>query len=40
MVTDVLGFRRRNFEYFKTFMGCSRNGLVGHCLTSLHTDIR
>ena len=38
-IADGLGFRGGNFEHFKTFVGCSRNGTVGHCITSLNTDV-
>ena len=41
MVTDVFDFIGKNFEHCQTFCtGCSRNGTVGHCIPSTHTDVR
>ena len=40
MVTDGQGLRAGNFEHFKTTVSHSRNGTVGHCITSLNTYVR
>ena len=34
-MNDYQGFRDGNFKHLKLFVGHSRNGTVGHCLTSL-----
>ena len=33
-------FRGENLEHLETAVGCSRNLIVCHCVTSLHTDVR
>ena len=41
-VTDGNSYklRGRNFKHFKTLVECSRNGMIGNCITSSEVDVR